>query len=131
MGNDINTGAQTKPSFRWIDNLHILFWLIKDMSWAMLLRPLGVCMIVPTLGVAIYILWHSRRLRAEVYHNAAVCIWISANSLWMIGEFYNIELRPYAVILFIIGLSVLAVYYIFFFRKDRKKYKEELLLSIR
>jgi hypothetical protein len=84
MGNDINTGAQTKPSFRWIDNLHILFWLIKDMSWAMLLRPLGVCMIVPTLGVAIYILWHSRRLRAEVYHNAAVCIWISANSLWMI-----------------------------------------------
>lgn len=118
-------------SFRWIDNLHILFWLIKDMSWAMLLRPLGMFMIAPTLGVAIYILLKSRRHRTELYHNGAVCIWIAANSLWMTGEFYNIELRPYAVVLFCIGLGILAIYYIFFFQKDRKKHKSALPITIK
>lgn len=118
-------------SFRWIDNLHILFWLIKDMSWAMLLRPLGMFMIAPTLGVAVYILWKSRYHRTELFHNIAVCIWIAANSLWMTGEFYNMELRPYAVILFCIGLSILGIYYVFYFKKDRKKYKATLPLTIK
>ena len=128
---DKNRADEYSPhSFRWVDNLHILFWLIKDMSWAMLFRPLGVFMIAPTLGVAVYIMIKSRHLRTELFHNMAVCIWIAANSLWMIGEFYGMELRPYAVILFIIGLSLLAVYYIFYYRKDRRKYKE-LLLTIK
>ena len=69
----------------------------------MVLRPVGVFMIAPTLGIAIYIMWRSRRHRAELFHNLAVVIWISANSLWMIGEFYGLELRPYAVMLFIAG----------------------------
>jgi uncharacterized RDD family membrane protein YckC len=101
------------------------------MSWAMLLRPLGMFMITPTLGVAIYILWKSRYHRTELFHNIAVCLWIAANSLWMTGEFYGMELRPYAVILFAIGLTLLSVYYIFYFRKDRKKYKESIPLTIK
>ncbi len=36
--------------YRKIENLHIVFWLIKDMAWAMLWKPLGVFMIVPTTG---------------------------------------------------------------------------------
>jgi Kef-type K+ transport system membrane component KefB len=118
-------------SFRWIDNLHILFWLIKDMSWAMLLRPVGVLMIAPTLGVAIYILWKSRHHRTELFHNIAVCLWIAANSLWMIGEFYGMELRPYAVVLFSIGLTILTVYYVFYFRKDRSKSREAQAITIK
>ena len=45
-------------------------------------------MIVPTIGLAFYISWISRRDKAELFHNLAVCCWISANSTWMIGEFY-------------------------------------------
>ena len=118
---------KVKPSFRWIENGHILLWLIKDTCWAMVLRPLGIFMIFPTLSVAFYILWKTRQHRAELFHNLAVCLWISANSLWMVGEFYNKDLRHYAIIIFLIGLSLLLIYYIFFFSTDRKKEKEYAL----
>lgn len=108
------------PSYRWIENGHILLWLMKDTCWAMEWRPGGIAMITPTLGVALFILWRSRHNRSEFFHNMAVCLWISANSVWMIGEFFKKEFRPYAVALFVIGLVILVIYYIFFFAKDRK-----------
>lgn len=78
-------------------------------------------MIAPTISVAVYILWQSRRSRVDLFHNIAVCLWISANSVWMTGEFFKWELRPVAAGLFITGLSILIIYYILFFRKDRRK----------
>lgn len=86
----------------------------------MVWRPGGVLMIVPTMSVAIYLLIKSRYNRAELFHNAAVVMWIAANSVWMSGEFFNQELRPLAVVFFCIGLSILMIYYIFFFNTDRK-----------
>lgn len=116
-----NKPVPEKRAIPIVDNLHILFWLIKDACWALMFRPGGMLMIIPTLSVAIYILWKSRHYRWELFHNIAVCLWISANSLWMTGEFFQWELRPYAVILFLIGLSLLAVYYLFYFKTDRRK----------
>jgi len=77
-------------------------------------------MIVPTVSVAIYLLYRSRKSRTDLYHNAAVCMWITANSIWMIGEFFNKDLRPTAVVFFILGIAILAVYYLFYFVGDRK-----------
>jgi hypothetical protein len=88
----------------------------------MVWKPGGIFMIFPTLTVAIYILWKSRIVRTELYHNLAVVFWISANSVWMIGEFTEVDYRPYAVVLFCIGLSVLAIYYAFFFKRDKRAY---------
>lgn len=34
---------------RKMENLHIIFWLLKDMSWAMGWKIVGICMIAPTL----------------------------------------------------------------------------------
>jgi hypothetical protein len=51
-------------------------------------KPLGIFMIAPTLLFAIYITYLNRSDKAELAHNLAVCFWISANSVWMIGEFY-------------------------------------------
>src|SRR4051812_3274134 len=109
------------PSYRWIENAHIFLWLIKDTCWAMVWRPGGIIMIFPTLSVAFYIMWKSRHIRAELFHNIAVCLWIMANSVWMAGEFFAIEARPYAVGIFLTGLCLLLVYYIFFFKKDKQR----------
>jgi len=114
------------PSYRWIENGHIFLWLIKDTCWALVYRPGGVIMIVPTLSVAFYIMWKSRNIRAELFHNIAVCLWIMANSVWMIGEFFEIEARPYAVMIFLTGLALLFVYYIFFFAKDKREERYNL-----
>jgi hypothetical protein len=99
--------------FRIQENLHILFWLIKDMCWVMLFKPLGIAMIAPTLIISIYLTIKNRKDITELTHNIAVCCWISANSIWMIGEFYFEDgLRNYAVVFFTIGLISVCSYYL-------------------
>ena len=100
--------------YRRIENLHIVFWLIKDLCWAMLWKPLGLVMIVPTIGAALLITWQTRHIKAELLHNIAVVFWICANAYWMIAEFYsdNDELRYYAAIPFSLGIITIAYYYI-------------------
>jgi drug/metabolite transporter (DMT)-like permease len=115
---------QVSANYRWIENLHILLWLIKDICWAMEFKPGGIIMICPTVFVAFYITWRSRVMRAETYHNIAVCCWILANSVWMLGEFFGHESRPYAATIFGIGISILAYYYLVHFKKDRRAEKE-------
>jgi len=94
-------------------NLHIVFWLVKDMSWAMLWKPMGIAMIVPAIGAAIYITWRERKMRSEFFHNMAVVFWIAANAYWMCTEFFtdHDELRYYALIPFGIGLLFIVYYY--------------------
>lgn len=70
-------------------------------------------MIVPTLFLAFYITLRFRTITSEFYHNIAVCLWIMANTAWMIGEFFfDDTLRPIAIVFFLLGLTVLAFYYI-------------------
>ena len=98
---------------RKFENFHILLWLIKDLCWVTLSKPLGIFMIVPTLSLAIYITAKNRFDKAELAHNLAVCFWITANSVWMIGEFYYEDtFRSYAILFFLTGLIMMLTYYI-------------------
>lgn len=97
--------------FRKIENLHILFWLLKDLSWAMLWKPLGLLMIVPTIGAALLITWQTRHIKSEFLHNLAVDFWILANGYWMITEFFyqDDSLRFYTIIPFSIGIIIIII----------------------
>jgi hypothetical protein len=112
-------------SYKWMENAHIFLWLIKDFCWSMEFKPGGIFMIFPTVSVAFYLLWRTRHDRQEGIHNLAVCFWILANSVWMLGEFFEHDMRPYAATLFGSGILILLVYYIIFFTKDRKKQEQE------
>ncbi len=104
------------------ENMHILFWLCKDISWCLEWKIFGLTMILPTMSLAIIITWVTRHTKREKFHNIAVCFWIAANSLWMIGEFYGYEkeLRADAKYLFLAGILCIAWYYISdFFMKNR------------
>jgi hypothetical protein len=108
--------------YRWIENGHIYLWLIKDTCWAFEFKAGGIFMILPTVSVAIFLLWRSRHALTEFIHNIAVCIWLFANSIWMIGEFFEKDTRNYAIILFAIGLLILTVYYMYsFLQKNKSK----------
>jgi hypothetical protein len=39
---------------RFIENFHIVLWLIKDSCWLVQFKIGGVIMIVPTIGMALY-----------------------------------------------------------------------------
>lgn len=108
-------------AYRRLENQHILFWLIKDLSWCLVWKPLGVLMILPTLGIAAVILWRTRYLPTERAHNLAVLLWITANSYWMLSEFAHFDEtavlgglatgKQLALVPFGAGLAVLAVHY--------------------
>jgi hypothetical protein len=113
---------QNHQSFRPTENLHIVFWLIKDASWAANFKLGGMAMILPTLCIAIYLAikqWHNITDR---YHNVAVSLWILANSIWMTGEFFGWDEAPYhlrqwALVPFGVGLVMVASYYLFMHKK--------------
>ena len=118
--------------FRRIENLHILFWLIKDACWALNLHVPALIMIVPTMLAALVITWQTRKIFSELMHNLAVVFWIVANCTWMIGEFYGWDegtfgLRNMALLPFSIGLIILAVYYGLYFSK--RSIREKVILQ--
>ncbi len=107
--------------FRKMENLHIVFWIIKDMSWCMGWTYLGITMIIPTLLVAVFIAWRTRQIHSELAHNLAVAFWICANSTWMIMEFINKDAtlffgvltgKQLSMIPFAIGSLILIYYYL-------------------
>jgi len=107
--------------YRKMENLHIVFWLFKDISWCMIWKPLGVAMIFPTLIIAIVITLRTRQYMSEVCHNLAIVFWITANSYWMVSEFLNFDSHPLfdtytfrhlAIIPFLLGILVLGYYYL-------------------
>lgn len=114
--------------FRRIENLHILFWLMKDISWALLWRPLGLAMLVPTLTVAVVITWQTRVMKAELYHNLAIVFWICANGYWMIVEFLDRDdLRTWTTIPFGIGLFFILSYYLYILPREKRRLREKKL----
>lgn len=119
--------------YRKMENMHIVFWLFKDISWCMLWKFLGIAMIIPTLAISIVIAWRTRQMASELAHNLAITFWISANSLWMIGEFFHFDTIPVwrqfegkhlALIPFAIGVFILAFYYLV--QKPREERSEEV-----
>ena len=114
--------AYTIPAaYRNMENMHILFWLVKDLAWCMVWRPLGLLMVLPTLGIALVIAWRTRAYTSELAHNLAIVFWITANSYWMTSEFFGFDtvmVAPHitgkhlALVPFLIGLAILAYYYL-------------------
>jgi hypothetical protein len=129
--NNDQTDLYSIPNrFRRMENLHILFWLIKDLCWCLAFKPLGMVMIIPTLAIAVFITWRTRTVKSELAHNLAIIFWITANSTWMTAEFFGFDAQPVlfglngkylALIPFIIGLLILAWYYIIIRPKESKK----------
>lgn len=108
-------------NFRRMENMHVVFWLIKDISWCMIWEELGIIMILPTLSIAIWISWKNRHIKSELAHNLAIVFWISANSYWMISEFMafdEIEIwgsytgKHISLLPFLAGVFILAFYYL-------------------
>ncbi|WP_202925346.1 hypothetical protein [Mucilaginibacter sp. 14171R-50] len=106
--------------YRRMENLHIVFWLFKDIGWCLIWKPLGIIMIFPTLIISIVIAYRTKEMMSELCHNLAITFWISANSYWMISEFMKFDaLQVYdwltykhlALIPFLMGVLCLVYYY--------------------
>lgn len=118
---------------RKMENLHIVFWLLKDISWCMIWKELGIAMVVPTLSVALWITIKNRHIVSELAHNLAIVFWITANGYWMISEFFDFDeaivWRDYtgkhmAMIPFITGATILLYYYTVQRPKEMRRHRK-------
>lgn len=113
--------------YRKMENLHIVFWLLKDISWCLFIKPLGIIMIVPTLTISVIIAYRTRKMVSELCHNLAISLWILANSYWMVTEFLEFDshlvygevtFKHLSLIPFFMGLFALGFYYIYWLPKN-------------
>ena len=135
--NQSNESLYTVPSrLRRMENMHVAFWLMKDISWCMIWKPLGIAMIVPTLSIAIWIARKNRHIKIELAHNLAIIFWITANSYWMISEFLGFDEmhvwreftgKHIALIPFVTGAMILLYYYAVQYPQERKRRKSVTL----
>ena len=94
------------------ENIHIVFWLIKDTCWMLELKTAGAIVMIPTIYVAIYIAYKTRGT-AELYINLAILFWIIANSYWMMIEFFNDnEYKNAAIVPFFLGFIFVVIFYV-------------------
>ena len=109
-----------RARIRKMENMHVVFWLLKDISWCMIWKELGIAMVIPTLSVAIWIAWKNRSIKSELSHNLAIVFWITANAYWMISEFLGFDEMPVwreftgkhlSLIPFVTGALILLYYY--------------------
>ena len=110
------------PDLRKKENLHVVFWLIKDFAWLADFKLLGMGMALPTVLLSYWLTYKSRESRTELFHNLAVSFWITGNSMWMAGEFYFNDTKRHLVIpLFLAGLAVIAYFYLtnYFNKKEQ------------
>lgn len=121
MQNNAELNYVIPAKYRRMENMHIIFWLVKDISWCLIWKVLGIAMIFPTLIISLIIAWRTRHIKSELAHNLAITFWITANSLWMITEFFHVDTKLFfglltgkhlALIPFILGMFILLYYYI-------------------
>lgn len=103
----------TQNQIKKLENSHVAFWLLKDTSWCQHWIYIGLIAAVPTLFVSLKIAWESRHEFGDCVHNIAVCLWIMANIVWMIGElFFDDGTRGFARLFFYTGLIMILGYYL-------------------
>lgn len=86
-------------------------------------------MIIPTITLAFYITWLSRNDRFHFLPNLSVVLWISANSLWMLDEFFEVGLMIWSRYTFIAGIATILYWIVFImplYIKNKKKSRKKL-----
>lgn len=92
------------------ENLHIIFWLIKDMCWMLEFKTASAVMILPTLAMAFYVAYISKQNISTLLVNLAVILWILANSAWLLSDMIYDFPKLISLIFFIAGLISILIY---------------------
>lgn len=101
---------------RHLENVHIPLWLFKDTCWMLKFKLLGTVLIGPTVTVALIIAWRTRQNKNLFLPNLAVAFWISANSAWMLGEFFELPFFWYSLTLFLAGIGAISWFIVLLLR---------------
>jgi hypothetical protein len=109
---------------RFLENLHIPMWLIKDTCWMLQFKLLGTIIAFPTVAMAMYLVVITRNATKRFWPNLAVFFWISANATWMLGEFYRFDFILTSTVLFVAGILAISVYLYVIFTDSKPQHSK-------
>lgn len=84
---------------QYLEQLHVLFWILKDMLWCIELKPLAIGLGIITILYSIFVIYLKPRLL-----NFAILCWILANFFWMCSDFYSVNTSYFYIPLFLLGV---------------------------
>jgi len=96
------------------------------LSWALQLKVLGVCIAIPTLDLAIVIVIKTRKNLSVLLPNIAIAIWITATSIWMCDEFFELDIKEICYVPFGIGLIIIFYWLIYYIPSIWMEYNDDL-----
>ena len=93
-----------------LETIHIPLWLLKDLCWLMTYRTFGVVMAIPTVLVALLMVYVTYGDKDRFLPNISIAFWILANASWMLDEFFVLGIRSYCLYPFVAGIFVFLIY---------------------
>lgn len=116
-----NIGIPLTPdlffSVRYVENIHLYFWLLKDLAWSLRYTDFGMTfgtIAVLFLGVLYYNAIKTTSSE-EILYVITMTFWLIGNYLWMMGELqYDDDgiARPRGRALMIVGICIQILYHI-------------------
>lgn len=105
-------------SVRYVENIHLYFWMLKDLAWSLDYRDFG--MVFGTIAILWLgmLYWNAIKAKSteEIYFLIPTSLWLIGNYLWMTGELVNSDddyLRPKGSYCMIAGMCLTIFYHIF------------------
>ena len=107
---------------RVVENVPLILNLLKDSSWCYAWVWVGTVAVVPILSYQIYTIWKCRKDVHATIHGAVSGMILSANAIWMFGDFYfgQDHFRNVARWMFSIGMILGLIYLLFSLRKSKE-----------
>jgi lysylphosphatidylglycerol synthetase-like protein (DUF2156 family) len=78
-------------NFRQYENIHMMFWLAKDLAWNETKIILWFLFLVPTIAAStdfFIIASKEKNTVIEMAHYASTITWVLGNVVWALGEFF-------------------------------------------
>lgn len=110
-------------SVRYVENIHLYFWLLKDLAWALDYKEMGITfglIAILWLGILFYYAIRAKSTE-EIYFLVPTSLWLIGNYLWMQGELENNDDaigRPNGKYCMISGMVIIIFYYAFLHTKN-------------
>ncbi|HEY1045279.1 MAG TPA: hypothetical protein VGF79_02500 [Bacteroidia bacterium] len=102
---------QSRSNLQYVlETAHIPLWLLKDICWLMEYRTAGMIIAVPTILVAFWVAFITRKDKKMFLPNVSIAFWIVANANWMTAEFYNLNTKPLSIYPFLAGVLVFVIF---------------------
>ncbi len=88
-----------------LESIHFPMWILKDLAWMLGFGVMSLSLAIPTIIISVLLIKWSAKF-FEKMENIAILCWLTANTLWMSHEQFDVQTKELAVIMFSFGIII-------------------------